>query len=373
MSNFSSGKGGVAPRPKAKKRRLKNDVESTVRKDLNPEETGKISSSLEIITAAVDSLRWSSDRVADTTSSSRERARALPFRTPADDDGGDGGSDGRPTPDTRPYEKAVQSVLLDIKSFVVNSPKLRSSIGSTTKVIPTILAFVDSLHEVIVQDWQRKRELKSAKKSGSDKSEASGTPKSSRRKNLKSKSKSGRSTPKRSGSQSESRYMLILVRALEILEQLLSNNGSCADQLVKEHPRSLDVLVRIFGGVRQYTTTWEGMLVLGRVAGVLLSVVSLDDFGRKRFFDAKGGAALLLAVDLVCAVSRARTPEPILRGGERIFFYFFPTFLLLLLLLLPFADASSSLSLSASPTTTTTKALTWVATHGTNSPRPCAR
>jgi len=336
MSNFSSGKGGVAPRPKAKKRRLKSEVESAVRKDLNPEETGKISSSLEIITAAVDSLRWSSDRVADksssSSSSSRERARVLPFRTPADDDDNSnrGDDDGRPTPDTRPYEKAVQSVLLDIKSFVVNSPKLRTSMGSTTKVIPTILAFVDSLHEVIVQDWQRKRELKSAKKS--DKSEASSTPKSSRRKNLKSKSKSGssRSTPKRSSSTPVSRYMLILVRALEILEQLVSSNGNCADQLVKEHPRSLDILVRIFGGVRQYTTTWEGMLVLGRVAGVLLSVVSLDDFGRKRFFDAKGGAALLLAVDLVCAVSRARTPEPILRGGEISFssflLFFFSSF-----------------------------------------------
>jgi len=39
-------------------------------------------------------------------------------------------------------------------------------------------------------------------------------------------------------------------------------------------------------------------LVLGRVAGVLLSVVALDDSGRRRFFEAKGGAALLLSVDL---------------------------------------------------------------------------
>ena len=312
MSTFILGKS----RPKAKKRR--QDVESTVRKDLNPEETERIGASLEVVVTAVEALRWSAEYGSQST--------VLPLRTPEDesiDDERDAPTRQRPTPDTRPTEKSVKSVLLDIKSFVVNSPKLRFAIGSTTKVIPTVLAFVDSLHEVIVRDWQRRRELRSAKKKkakdGSDGLGTSTPTSRTRRKSLKSKSeRSGRSTPKRSVSStgsSESRYMLILVRALEILEQLTQNNSKCADQLVKENPRSLDTLVRIFGGVRQYTTTWEGMLVLGRVAGVLMSVVSLDDSGRRRFFEAKGGAALLLAVDLVCAVARARKPEPILRGG----------------------------------------------------------
>ena len=303
-------------RPKATKKKNKEPTVEFVRKALNPEETERIGASLEIIVSAVESLRWSAEH-----SSSRERATVLPLRTPDDesiDQERDAPPRQRPVPDERPDEKTVKSVLLDIKSFVINSPKLRESIGNTTKVIPTVLAFIDSLHEVIVRDWQRKRELPSAKKKKGKDSSDLGTPRSSsRRKSLKN----GRSTPKRNSnsssatSNSQSRYMLILVRALEILEQLTQTNSQCADQLVKENPRSLDILVRIFGGVRQYTTTWEGMLVLGRVAGVLLSVVSLDDSGRRRFFEAKGGAALLLAVDLVCAVARARKPEPILRGG----------------------------------------------------------
>ena len=105
--------------------------------------------------------------------------------------------------------------------------------------------------------------------------------------------------------------MLILVRALEVLDLLVTTSRKCTSQLVSENPRSLDILVRVFGGRRHYVETWEGMLVL-TMAQVLLAVVSLDDGGRRRFFEAKGGAALLLAVDLVCAVARVRKPDPIL-------------------------------------------------------------
>ena len=65
----------------------------------------------------------------------------------------------RPSPDRRPHEKDVKSVLSQLKSFVVSSPKrLRTAIGSTTKMIPTVLAFVEGMHAVIYWDWQRQRD-----------------------------------------------------------------------------------------------------------------------------------------------------------------------------------------------------------------------
>jgi hypothetical protein len=290
-------------RPSGKKRH-QPPTNPLVRKALNTDESERISSCCQVIAQATSSLEWS-------TSNNSKDNQVLPLRTP-DDEASSTSSWLRPSPDDRPSEKEVKSVLLDIKSFVINSPKLRKAIGHTTKVIPTVVSLVDALHEKIVQGWQKRRESRSDKRSkDKDGNTIATTPKSSRRKSKREKDRdgSGRSTPKKSSSSSststsESRYMLILVRALEILEQLTQSNPECADQLVKNNARSLDILVRIFGGVRRYATSWEGMLVLGRVAGVLLSVVALDDSGRRRFFEAKGGAALLLSVSSVGANGR---------------------------------------------------------------------
>jgi hypothetical protein len=110
-------------------------------------------------------------------------------------------------------------------------------------------------------------------------------------------------------------HAIMVVRALEIIEVLLKENYKCMVHLVSKVPNSIDVFVRILGGVRDFTKSWEGMLVLDRICVVLLHVVSVGDESRDFFVKAKGGAALRLAVDILCSMAKRQSPEPIYRRG----------------------------------------------------------
>ena len=112
----------------------------------------------------------------------------------------------------------------------------------------------------------------------------------------------------------ENRHTPLLIRALEILDALLRDHLKCVRHIVSEAPNCFDILVRILGGVRELTKSWEGMLALDRVCLVLLHCVSSDN-ARNLFFKAKGGAALLLSVDILCSMAKKQKPEPIYRRG----------------------------------------------------------
>ena len=73
--------------------------------------------------------------------------------------------------------------------------------------------------------------------------------------------------------------------------------------------------IDILSSVRDYCQSWEGMLILERVASILISLCTLGDTSRASFFAARGASALTLVVDLICSTFRKGEPEPILRGN----------------------------------------------------------
>ena len=162
-----------------------------------------------------------------------------------------------------PSTSSVLNALDHLKSFVVGSPKLRNAIGTTTPLLPSLVSFISTLQRT---DHGNK-------------------------------------------------HNLLLVRALETVEVLLHDNYKCIQYLANEVDASLECLVRVLGNVRELTRSWEGMQVLDRISLVLLYIVTLGDEARSLFFKAKGGAALLLSVDILCSVAKRQIPEPIYRRG----------------------------------------------------------
>ena len=113
---------------------------------------------------------------------------------------------------------------------------------------------------------------------------------------------------------SESRYMLILVRAPEVLDLLVTTSRKC----------TLPTRVRkpAFAG-HSSTRLWWRAALRGDLGGHACSWSGPRCFshrwmtaGVEGSLKPRAGAALLLAVDLVCAVARVRKPTPSCAAGS---------------------------------------------------------
>lgn len=173
-----------------------------------------------------------------------------------------------------PTAKVTRTSLDNLRSFVEGSPKLRADIAASTPLLSAVTRLGDALHAAASQNWQRHRREASQ--------ESTSSPGGSRLSHQRKR---------RSGTSMASLHTSMLVQTVRILSVLVDDNRKCTKLLIENDCGVLSCIMRMFGSVRQYSATWEGMLLLSRVASVLMSIVSLDDFGRRQFFEAKGGGS----------------------------------------------------------------------------------
>ena len=237
--------------PPARPGRRKRGLGASVDSALEPEEFAKVAKCTSLINAATEyAMKFSAGEETGPVFCSKQVNTA------------DGSGVSNHPPATTVLLEEVTDALAQLKHFAEGSSTVSGLIGTSTSAMPNLISFLGALGLA----------------------------------------------------DRENRHKPLLIRALEILDVLLRDHFKCVRHVVSEAPNCFDILVRILGGVRELTKSWEGMLALDRVCLVLLHCVS-SDTARDLFFKAKGGAALLLSVDILCSMAKKQKPEPIYRRG----------------------------------------------------------